>query len=155
MTDDFEARGADQFLALSKALKEAGRTDLRKALNKGMRDGAKPLIPKARAEALATLPQRGGLAKLVAKEPARVQTRTGRDPGVRIVVGKKRGGARSANRGVIRHPVFGNRERWVSQPVPSGWFDDTMRKHGPDVRPALERAIDDMARRIVRDVGGS
>lgn len=154
MADDFEVRGADQFFELSKALKHAGRTELRKELNKAMRVGAKPLIPKARAEAMARLPQRGGLAKQVAKEPARVQTRTGRDSGVRIVVGKKRGGARQANRGVIRHPVFGNREKWVDQKVRPGWFDDPMRASAPEIRQALEQGIEDVAAKVVREARG-
>lgn len=154
MADDFEIRGADQFLALSKALKHAGRTELRKELNKGMRDGAKPLIPKARAEALSRLPKSGGLAAQIAREPMRVQTRTGRDPGVRIVVGKKRGGARQANRGAIRHPVFGNRDVWVEQQVPAGWFDDPMRSGARSVRPALEQAIENVAAKVVREARG-
>lgn len=151
---DFEVQGADQFLRLSKALKHAGRTQLRKELSKGLRDGAKPLIPKARAEALRRLPSSGGLARQVAREPMRVQVRTGRTPGVRIVVGKKQGGARSANRGVIRHPVFGNRNVWVNQPVPPGWFDDPMREGAPKVRPDLEKAIDRIVEQVVRDAKG-
>ena len=151
MADDFEVRGADQFLALSKALKHAGRTELRKELNKAMRVGAKPLIPKARAEAMRRLPQRGGLAKQVAKEPARVQTRTGKDPGVRVVVGKKRGGARMANRGVVRHPVFGNRGKWVEQKVQPGWFDDPMEASAPEIRRALQQGIEDVAAKVVRE----
>lgn len=151
MADDFEVHGADQFLALSKALKHAGRTELRKELNKRMREGAKPLIPKARAEAMSRLPQSGGLAKQIAKEPARVQTRTGRDPGVRVVVGKKRGGARSANRGTIRHPVFGNRDVWVDQRVKPGWFDEPMKASEAEIRKELEKAIEDVADKIVRE----
>ena len=155
MTDDFELLGADQFLALSKALKHAGRTELRKELNTGMRRAAKPLIPKTRAEALKRLPQRGGLAKQVAKEPQRVQVRTGaRTAGVRIVVGKKSGGARGANRGVVRHPVFGNRERWVDQKVPAGWFDEPLQDSAPAVRPELEKAIQRVADQVVREAGG-
>jgi len=152
MADDFEIKGADQFLRLSKALKHAGRTGLRKELTAGMRRAAKPLIAKSRAEALQRLPRRGGLAKQVAKEPQRIQVRTGaRTAGVRVVVGKRSGGARAANRGVIRHPVFGNRKVWVNQSVPPDWFDDTMRASAPSVRRELERALEDIADRIVTE----
>lgn len=154
MADDFTIRGADDFLRLSKALKHAGRTELRKELNKAMRDGAKPLIPKARAEAMSRLPNSGGLAKQVAKEPMRVQTRTGRNPGVRIVVGKKRGGAQAANRGFIRHPVFGNREKWVTQEVSPGWFDEPMKDSTPAIRRELEKGMQAVANKVVRDAGG-
>lgn len=155
MAEDFEIRGAEQFLKLSKALKHAGRTELRKELTAGMRRAGKPLIAASRKEALRRLPQKGGLAQQVAKEPQRVQVRTGaRTAGVRIVVGKKRGGARSANRGVVRHPVFGNREVWVNQRVPKGWFDDAMKAGAPTVRRELEKAMRDVAEKVVRDARG-
>jgi hypothetical protein len=150
---EFEVRGADDFLRLSKALKQAGRTEMRKELHKGLKDGATPLLPRAKAAARAKLPQRGGLAAVVAREPMRVQVRTGSTPGVRVVVGRRKGGAQAANRGVIRHPVFGRPGSFVSQPVPQArdWFDGTMRRHAPDVRPDLERAMERVIDRIVRE----
>lgn len=152
MADDFEIRGADEFLRLSKALKNAGRKELRKELHTGIRRSARPLIPKARAEALRRLPKRGGLAKQIAKEPARVQVRTGAETaGVRIVIGKKNGGAQAANRGHIRHPVFGNRDVWVVQSVPPGWFDEPMKDSAPAIRRDIERAMNDVAEKVVRE----
>lgn len=153
MADDFEVYGADQFLRLSKALKHAGHGQLRKDLTKGLRDAAKPLVAKTRAEALRRLPQEGGLAKQVAKEPQRVQIRTGSGTaGVRVVVGQRRGGARGANQGMVRHPVFGDQERWVDQKVPPGWFDDPIRAHAPQIRRDLQRVLEDMADRIAKEV---
>lgn len=155
MADDFEVHGADDFLRLSKALKHAGRGELRKELARGMRTAAKPLIKDTRAQALRDLPQSGGLAKQVAKEPQRIQVRTGaKTAGVRLVVGRRRGGARAANTGIIRHPVFGNRERWVNQPVPSGWFDDPAKARVPSIRRALERSMETVVDDIVRDAKG-
>lgn len=154
MADDFEIQGAEQFLRLSKALKHAGRTGMRRELNTGIRRAARPLVAKTRAEARRTLPQRGGLAAQVAKEPQRVQVRTGaKTAGVRLVVGKRSPGARSANRGQIRHPVFGNREVWVDQRVPVGWFDDTIKAEAPAIRREIERALNDVIDRIVREGG--
>jgi hypothetical protein len=147
---DFTVRGAGDFLKLSKALKAAGRTEMRKELNKRLRVAAKPLIPEARAEARRTLPQAGGLADQVARAPMRVQVRTGQQAGVRIVVGKDRSGARAANQGLIRHPVFGNREKWVAQQVPSDWFDRPMQQSAPRIRPELEKAIQSVLDDIVR-----
>lgn len=143
---------AGNFLQVSKALKAAGETELRKELHKGVKKAARPLIPKARAAAKTQLPQRGGLAKRVAGSPMRTQVRTGTNKyGVRLVVGKNGSGARDANRGRIRHPVFGNRDRWVDQRVPSGWFDDTMRAAAPairkDVQAAIDKVVNDIAKR--------
>lgn len=151
MSDDFQVTGADQFLRLSKALKHAGRTQLRKDLNSGMRQAAKGLIPKTRAAALdGRLPDAGGLAQRVAKAPQRVSVKTGRDPGVSIVAGKRGSGARAADAGVVRHPVFG-RKQYVNQSVQPGWFTDTLRRSAPDVLPALEQAISDVMDRVVRE----
>lgn len=148
MADD----GVEDFLRLSKALKAAGRTELRKELNKAMRGAVKPLIPKTRARALATLPQRGGLAKSVARTPQRVQVRTGlQTAGVRLVVGRNGSGARGANQGSIRHPVFGDPDVWVDQSVPSGWFDDTVEGEFPQIRRAVEKAMKSIAEQVVRD----
>lgn len=152
MNDDFEIRGADDFLRLSKALKEAGRGDLRKELTAGLKAAAKPLIAKSRQEAKQRLPHRGGLADRVARAPQRVQVRTAmQTAGVRIVVGKSKSGARAANEGLVRHPVFGNRSVWVTQKVKSGWFDEPMKAGAPEVRPELEAAIERIARKIVRE----
>jgi hypothetical protein len=142
MSDDFEVRGADQFLAVSKRLKAAGETELRKELNSSVKKATKPLIAKSRARAEATLPARGGLARKVSKAPQRVQTRTGKDPGVRVVVAQRAGiAARASNRGMIRHPVFGNTDVWVSQKVPAGWFDESLKAGASEVRPEIEAAI--------------
>lgn len=151
MTVDFEVQGADQFLRLSKALKHAGRGELRKELNRSLRESAKPLIKDTKAAARSRLPKRGGLAALVARAPQRVQVRTGRDPGVRIVVGKNGSGARGAEQGRVRHPVFGNKNVWVTQSVPKGWFSEPIKAGAPKVRRDLEDVLEQIADRIVRE----
>lgn len=162
---DFDVRGADDFLKLSKALKAAGEDKLRKELNKGIREGVKPVSVKAEKRLRESLPYapRGG-GKAVSQT---VQPRTGRDPGVRVVVrygSKRASNAQSANsKGVIRHPVFADFDlnsgavgrkgwRWVNQSVPSakGWFDDTYRDAGPEVRRSIELAMQAVADEVVR-----
>lgn len=153
MSRDFEVTGADEFYAFSKALKAAGRADLRKELNKALRDASKPLIRQVKAAARAELPKRGGLAETVARSPIRAQVRTGATTaGVRITARGQ--GLRGTNRGVVRHPVFGNREIFVEQEVNGGWFDDTLRAGAPTVRPHLEAAIEAVAEKVVRETKG-
>lgn len=153
-----QVKGAEDFLRLSKALKAAGRKQLRKDLNKGLRDAAKPLIAQTRASARDRLPKAGGLNDLVAKTPQRVQIRTGATAGVRIVVVQSRSGARRANRGILRHPVFAdpNKPRdewtWVDQKVNSEWFDGPLREGAPLVIPRLTAAMQTVADRVVREV---
>ncbi|MEV5538476.1 hypothetical protein AB0L13_16595 [Saccharopolyspora shandongensis] len=50
-----------------------------------------------------------------------------------------------------RHPVFGNRDRWVTQTArPLGWFDRAMRRHGPKVRDGARKAIDDIISKLAK-----
>lgn len=56
------------------------------------------------------------------------------------------------NRGQWRHPVFGNRNVWVTQRVTPGWFDATGQSARPELLAAtavaLEKATQELARRI-------
>lgn len=154
---DFEIRGADQLYRLSKALKAAGQTELRKELNKGVKTAAKSLIADTRAAAKRDLPKRGGLNIRMAKAPQRIRIRTGKDPGVSVVVPKKQPGY---NEGIIRHPVFGkktpgekSKAKWVTQRIDGEWFDGTIRKGTHRVAPEMERALERVAEEIVRKAG--
>ncbi len=146
---DIKVTGAEDFLALSKALKKAGRTDMRKALAKGLKDATKPLIADTKA-ATSRLPQSGGLAARVAKAPQTVKVLTGKTAGVKIAVGGKGGAARMADTGRVRHPVFG-RPVFVTQSVDPGWFTQTLEDGAPVVRPKLIDAIEAVAAQIVRE----
>ena len=167
MPGDFiELRGADGFLKLSKALKQAGQTELRKQLHKGMRDAVNAYKPKAEEALQEKLPS--GL-KARGKVRQRVQVKTGRDPGVSVVVpygvtlsrgaglrsGLAGSNARLLNKqGRLRHPTFG-REPWVTQVVngSTGWFDDVWRDSAPAVRRELERQIQSVLDDIAREAG--
>jgi hypothetical protein len=61
--------------------------------------------------------------------------------------------ARLANtKGVIRHPLFGDRSRWYSTKVPGSlrWFDDYYTEHARDVLPGLEQAMQTVIDGIVK-----
>lgn len=132
-----------------------GRT-LRAQLLAGIRVGAKPAIEAARGAARSTLPKHGGLNEEVATTQITVATRlTGPRVGVRIGVtkGRKRSNkAYGANKGVVRHPVFG-KAKWVEQKVPAGWFDDTLRKSTPlisgPIQAAMQRVAEEATRRLI------
>lgn len=144
--------GAEQLAIVAARLKVAGAVELRRELLVGLRAGAQPLIPKVRAAALEQLPKRGGLNVRVAGEPMSVRIRTGgRSPSVRIVT--KTSDTGGADRGVIRHPVFGHRDRkWSSQPyVPAkGYFSETLTREAPQVRHELILGVESVNRRVTR-----
>lgn len=142
-------QGADDFLKLSKALKDAGQTGLRKELNKVMRDASKPLIPKVKAAAASELPHSGGLAQRIAKKPYRVQTRTGaQTAGVRIVGTKV---DPRIDQGRVYHPVFG-RKPGVVQSVPGGYFSETLANEGPTIQAEVLAAFTGFVDRLAREL---
>jgi hypothetical protein len=144
-------KGANDFLALSKALKAAGQKGLRNELNKTMRNAAKPLIPKVREAARAGLPKGGGLNERIAKKPYRAQTRTGAtNAGVRIVGTKV---DPRIDEGRVYHPVFGHKPGVVQEvPGAKGYFSDTLRREGSTIQrevvQALTGFVNDLAKRL-------
>lgn len=145
-----QARGARDFLAVSKSLKAAGQGELRKELNKTLRDAAKPLIPKVRESARQRGPKQGGLNEWLARKPVRAQVRTGaQTAGVRIVGTKV--DPRINDQGRIQHPVFGSKKRVVQQvPGLQGYFDRPLSESGPAVSRQVVSAMDGFVRKIVR-----
>ncbi len=140
---DLSIEGADALLGLSRRLRQAGQTELKREMSKALRDAGKPLIAKTREAARQELPQRGGLARHYARVPQRVQVRTGaQTAGVRIVI--PRGQRRGITDGRLRHPVFGHQDRQVVQQVSGTWWDETLEREAPGVVeremvPALSR----------------
>lgn len=154
---------AEDAIRLSKALKAAGsngKGSLRTELHKGLQAAVKPVLPKATDALAAAMPS--GVQARARRTKQAVQVKTGADPGIRIAVRYVKRGAglgasnvRLANRaGVIRHPVFGNRERWVNTRVPGarGWFDETYKEAAPLIRPGIEQVMQDVAEKVVRGV---
>lgn len=140
-------RGAEDFLALSKRLKAAGQTELRKELNKTLKQAAKPLAAAAKQSAAENLPQHGGLAKVVAKRGARVKVSTGAaTAGVSVVFAKT---DPRLDKGRVVHPVFGRGPK-VVQRIPSGFFTKPMLLGGKDVQRDVIAALGRFADRVAR-----
>lgn len=139
---DVEILGLQQLTRLGLALKATGAGGLRRELLSGLRAAAKPMVKEARAAAMDRLPKAGGLNVRVAGEPILIRNRlTGTGVGVRIVTTTT--DTRGPNKGVIRHPVFGHKDRWVTQQDPraKGWFDDTLAKAQPEGEKAIAEAV--------------
>lgn len=155
---DVEIRGTEQLQSLSKALKAAGRTELRKELHSGLKKSARPLIVEARKSAKDVFPHRGGLNVWVAKNTKfTVQLRTGSNPGLRIGAPRKNVTAFLTNRdGRFRHPVHADpaltrkQWAWVSQKGMRGWFDDSMRRNAPQIRPEMQAAVNRVLNQITK-----
>ncbi len=132
----------------------------RKVVLKELRAGIRkpfPAVRKAiRANALAVLPHRGGLAQWAAAARISLSVKTsGRSAGVVVKGGRNSKGGRSdlnaLDRGRLRHPSWGRRGKgqWHTQQVPQGFFTQpvTEAKEWHDaVDEAVDRAFDQIRR---------
>lgn len=140
--------GAHRLEGLAKRLKEAGDRGLKLELTRSLRLAARPLTEAARQGALDTLPHKHGLASEVAGGRFAVQIRTsGKTVGVRFVANSHHD-VRAMNRGILRHPVWGHRDRWVTQRIRPHWFDVPVERAAQQVRPLLLEAMDRVAKQI-------
>lgn len=143
---DVEVVGADKFARLSRALRDAGQKDLRRELQRGVQRATKPMKRAVSDALLDQMPKAGGLNRRLARRKLSTRTMTGRDPGVRIV-GK---GLKELDAGTVRHPVFGDRSRWVAQDVPAGVVSRALERERPQARAEIQRAVDSVIDDVIR-----
>lgn len=126
---------------------------MRRAINKALRTAASPVGIDTLVEASSKFPSRGGLRDSIRSGKA---TATGAlvsrgsvrssnmNVSIRLTVKGQDGKKFSLgfmNSGTIRHPVFGNRNVWVSQQVPADAFTDAFNEQLPEAQEALYAAI--------------
>ena len=149
MPVDLRVSGVDDLERIAAEIKETGDRGLRKDLLRGINRALKPAKAAVKEAARRELPHHGGLDEFVASSRIGSSTRSsGRNPGVRLT-GKKSGhDLRAIDRGRLRHPVFGNRNAWVTQEVKPGWWSQTLQEQAPEVRHEVVSALDEVARRL-------
>lgn len=152
-----------ELTALAKALRnERDGRRLRAELGASIRKVHEPIRDKARSNIMGMAS--GGLKKSgpplrqsIARE-VRSEVRLENDkPTARLLAGNssmprdfKWAPRRTvANRG-WRHPVFGNKDVWVTQYGKRGWFYKPQRDGEKDFRAAILEAVKNMANRIAR-----
>lgn len=149
--------GVSQLATVGAALKRAGGGQLRKDTLAGIRREGAPAVAAIKARGLATIPSRGGLAGQVAAGIG-VRTRlSGRSVGIQLIRSRRtrRGAADMLDSaGTVRHPVWGNREAWVTQAAPAaqGWFTDEAADRAAKFRAGIDRVLAQTAEQIVRSV---
>lgn len=148
---DLQVTGADKFAKVAKELKQVGDRDLAKELYKALNSGTKPMRANAKKAAEQRLPRAGGLNKRVARARLSTRRKAGKNPGIKIVAtGMSQ--LSMMDQGRVRHPVWGNRGRWVNQPIPhaKGWFTEPMEEGAPVARREIIRSLDAVAKKLAR-----
>jgi hypothetical protein len=141
--------GSERLAALAVRLKATGEKGLRTQLLRGLKSGADPLVKKVIEAAVAKLPHGGGLNEQVAGQKVKVQVRTGaRTAGVRLTTTAP--DTAMTDSGFVRHPVYGNRKKWITQQIPAakGWWSQTLADGGSEVTPELLKVMEETAAAI-------
>jgi len=142
---------------LSKQLRTVGDAKvIRRESTKRLRAAARPAQQRVKAAARglpAKGPKSSGLRRRTANAITTQVRMSGRMAGVNIRIPTSRMGGLSVlpqrmNAGRWRHPVYGNREVWVTQTSRAGWFDRTLQMQGPGVRREIKRVLDDIERKL-------
>ncbi|WP_157251036.1 hypothetical protein [Nonomuraea typhae] len=135
---------------VNRRLRLAGEKGLQKELRKAVREAARPGRDAAKIAAR-TIPAKGPRSRGLRRRIARgvgIQADARR---VRIVT-RMPAGMEMLPRGFDtpkgwRHPVYGNRERWVQQPG-HPWFRSTIAKTAPQAREEMRAAMERVAEQI-------
>lgn len=131
---DIEINDHGEFLRVAKALHVQGTAGqgLRKELRQQLKEAASPMESAVLAHVAQYLPS--GYAPVMAAglkvRPS--QSLRGSGAGLKLSAYSKgvtrRRHIRVIDRGTLRHPVYGNREAWVSQRVKPGFWSEVLSK---------------------------
>ncbi|MER6534681.1 hypothetical protein ABT215_12900 [Streptomyces sp900105755] len=151
-------RDSGDLRRIGRELRRMDDKELKKRFRKELRAAAAPLVPKVRASIRSIPSSRGyspdGLRGALSRA-TRLQVKTaGRQAGVAIRVdGRKMPAHMKSLPSMVegkkrwRHPVFGNRENWVTQGA-EPYFYHVVRVAGPVSRRAVSKVLDGISRDI-------
>jgi len=145
MRMSLEIQGQKELAALAAGLHKAAATFQNDMLT-SVADAVKPLQSSVPRSALSTLPKRGGLAKRVAASRYSIQRRGNI---IRFATTNAYN-IKQMDAGTVRHPVYGNRAKWVSQSVPPSWWTKPITQETPRIVRDMQREM----QRIVNRIGG-
>jgi hypothetical protein len=151
---DLSITGLDDVAKLTRDLKAAGNTELKKEMREAAKRIAVPAQEAVRQAALDTLPTKGGLNEWVAgrlKFKSLVRL-AGKNVGIRIKISHRGKTGLSdlgaINRGRVRHPLYGNRDHWYLTQVPAGFVGKALDEMADTAREEFLAAVDEVARKF-------
>lgn len=146
---DFSADDLDR---LVKNIKTHGnRKELEKQLRGGLNRASKDIRGQLTEVIPAVLPSRGGLANTIHEATrSRTAVKGGKWAGISMVFSAKGHDIRTITGKRLRHPVFGNRSRWVEQTAgvePAVWSAE-IEQQTPEIRRAIVSVLNDVTRKM-------
>lgn len=164
---DVRITGTGTLLELQRKLRAAGHENIRQSMQRRIRRAGEPLRDGLK-DAITGLDIRsqGGSGRGGGPSPTtrplrrtiagaiRISVRNTGNPGARVWVDKGllppdlKSMPATINTGRIRHPVYGNRRRWVTQTATPLWWDRTVRTHTPRMEREVAGVLDDVRSKL-------
>lgn len=168
-------KGSKELAALSRDLKELGAEgkQRRRDLSKALRAAAKPLVPALQTEIMkirskglqpsqsARANRKGRTLRETMRKSVTIQVRTTGEnsANVKVFMNPKKmpTGMKSLpayfeqtpRYRQLRHPIFGDKERWTGQNVPNlGYFTRTVRPALPMAIKEVNKVVDDVVKKL-------
>jgi hypothetical protein len=113
-----------RFKRLYESLDVLGQRELRNELRRSLAEATKASRTRIRDGERAYLPQRGGARRRFARIPTMTMGTAGHEVSVKLVQQRRKSDMQALNRGILRHPVFGNRKVWKVTTIRRGMWDD-------------------------------
>lgn len=151
---DFRIRGAGELRAAARQLgieQKALRRGATRALERGVR-GLRTAIPAAASR----LPTRYGKVMAADVKVSTSVKLASRDPAISVKVWAEGGPSQDhrdiekIDAGILRHPFFGDRERWYDQAVRPGFASEPFADARPQILTEIEKDWNDMVSRVER-----
>lgn len=167
-----ESKDLDRLAKDLKALGDSGKI-IRRDMAKGLRAAAKPLVPALQSEVMkikskgltpsasARANRQGKTLRATMRKSVTIKVRTTgkQSANVQVFMNPKKmpDGMKSLPAYFemkpgytrLRHPTFGNKERWSQQTVPNiGYFTRTVRPALPNAIREINKVVDDIERKV-------
>lgn len=128
---------------LASELQAIGDGALLKEAERTIRRVGEGAVAQVQLNAMRVLPKRGGANTWVANAPVRrIPLLDEKRAGLLIRQTKRGHDLIAINRGLLRHPLFGNREHWYTTNIPRDYFDAPIRAKAPEIERRLTSAIE-------------
>jgi hypothetical protein len=144
-----DVTGSKDAARLAAELRAIGNRKLRAEVTRALTATAKPIIDAGRAAGVRELPKAGGLNHYFDNATYTAKVRGGKHPTLTVRADQKGHDMRGADRGMIRHPVYGHKDRkWAYTEVPARIWTRAMR------RAANKRVVRELVKAADRVIAG-